>query len=75
MANKKSPRGAGSVRQRENGTWEARFTVDGRRRSIYADTQREALRLMREALKKAAEEFRNFPEKFLATDARGAEKS
>lgn len=55
-ANKKiAPRGAGSVRQRENGTWEARFTVDGRRRSIYADTQREALRLMREALKKADE--------------------
>lgn len=55
MANKKSPRGAGSVRQRENGKWEARFTVDGRRRSIYADTQREALRLMRETLKKADE--------------------
>lgn len=49
---KYSARGSGSVRQRPNGLWEGRYiAADGKRRSVYANTQKEALRLMREALK------------------------
>ena len=52
-ANKKiAPRGSGSVRQRPDGRWEARYiAADGKRRSIYGESQKEVMRLLREALK------------------------
>ena len=58
MAEKKrNARGAGSIRQRKDGRWEARFVVGvdpgtGKdiRRSIYAPTQKEARRKMTEAI-------------------------
>lgn len=52
---KRRARGAGMIRQRKDGTWEARFTVGrdpgtGRQiqKSVYAKTQREAQRLLTE---------------------------
>lgn len=54
---KRGARGAGSIRQRKDGRWEARFVVGvdpgtGKdiRKSIYAATQREARKKMTEAL-------------------------
>lgn len=32
---------AGSIRQRPDGRWEARYTVEGKRKSVYGETQRE----------------------------------
>jgi integrase len=40
----------GSVRQRSNGLWEARFRQDGRQRSVYGKTKREAQERLRVAL-------------------------
>ncbi len=58
MANKKqdqkekrNAKGGGSVRQRPDGRWEARCTINGKTRSFYADKQAEALKLMRDAQK------------------------
>ncbi|MBE0610071.1 MAG: site-specific integrase [Dehalococcoidia bacterium] len=42
-------KGEGSVRERPDGRWEARLTVDGRPRSFFGTTQREALAKMRDA--------------------------
>ncbi len=43
--------GEGMVRQRDDGRWEARYRAsDGRKRSIYARTQREAIDRLRTAL-------------------------
>ena len=53
--NKRSANGAGSVRQRPDGTWEARCTIGGKRRSFYADKQSEALKKMRAAQKEEDE--------------------
>lgn len=55
MANTKSrnARGNGSVRQRENGTWEARCTINGKRRSFYGEKQSDVLKAMRAAQKAA----------------------
>lgn len=33
--------GEGNIRKRDNGTWEARLTIDGKRRSFYGKTRRE----------------------------------
>ncbi|MBR3715712.1 MAG: site-specific integrase [Clostridia bacterium] len=49
----RNARGNGSVRQRENGTWEARCTINGVRRSFYGDKQSDALKAMRAAQKSA----------------------
>lgn len=43
----------GQVRQRSNGSWEARYWLDGRRRSLYAKTKRDAQKRMRAALSQA----------------------
>lgn len=51
--NKRGAKGGGSVRQRPDGTWEARCTIDGKRRSFYGDKQADALKQMREAQKQA----------------------
>lgn len=53
MPKKKRANGEGSIRQRPDGLWEARYTVDGKRRSVYGVTQAEALRKRREALASA----------------------
>lgn len=46
----RNAKGGGSVRQRENGTWEARCTINGKRRSFYGDRQSDVLKAMRAAL-------------------------
>ena len=48
---KRTAKGGGTVRQRPDGRWEARCTINGKSRSFYADKQSEALKKMREALK------------------------
>lgn len=47
----RNAKGGGSVRQRPNGTWEARCTIDGKRRSFYGERQADALKAMRAAQK------------------------
>ena len=51
MTKARSAKGNGSVRQRENGTWEARCTINGKRRSFYGEKQSDVLRAMRAAQK------------------------
>lgn len=41
----------GSMRQRRDGLWEARVTVNGKQRSLYGKTRAEVSRKMREALR------------------------
>lgn len=57
-ANTRAASGAGSIRQRPDGRWEARVTVGNDpgtgkpiRRSIYGNTQKEVLTAMRDAQK------------------------
>ncbi len=45
----RTARGNGSVRQRENGTWEARCVIDGKRRSFYGERQSDVIKAMRAA--------------------------
>lgn len=52
---KRNAKGGGTVRQREDGRWEARCTIAGKRHSFYADTQKEALKQMRQAQKSGDE--------------------
>jgi len=48
---KRRGQGEGSIRERPNGRWEARYRgSDGRPRSIYAETRREAVERLRTAL-------------------------
>ncbi len=49
----RNAKGGGSVRQRENGTWEARCTINGKRVSFYGEKQAEVLKAMRAAQKSA----------------------
>lgn len=49
----RNAKGGGSVRQRDDGTWEARCTINGKRRSFYGAKQSEALKAMRAALSSA----------------------
>lgn len=49
----RNAKGNGSVRQRENGTWEARCIIDGKRRSFYGERQSDVLKAMRTAQKAA----------------------
>lgn len=51
--NKRGAKGGGSVRQRPDGKWEARCTINGKTRSFYAEKQVDALKKMREAQKQA----------------------
>ena len=48
---KRNAKGGGSVRQRPDGTWEARCYIDGKRRSFYGKKQNDVLKAMRAALK------------------------
>jgi integrase len=45
----RNAKGGGSIRQREDGTWEARCTINGKRRSFYGKKQSEVLKEMRAA--------------------------
>lgn len=47
---KKRANGEGNIKKRDNGTWEARFTVNGKRRSIYGKTRAEVRKKLTEAL-------------------------
>lgn len=53
MPNKKASIGNSSPRKRPDGTWEARFTINGHRKSVYGKTQKEAAQKKREALSAA----------------------
>ena len=53
MKKQRNAKGNGSVRQRENGTWEARCVIDGKRRSFYGEKQSDVLKAMRAAQKSA----------------------
>lgn len=46
----RNAKGGGSVRQRDNGTWEARCTINGKQKSFYGKRQSDALKAMRAAL-------------------------
>ena len=50
---KRNAKGGGSVRQRDNGTWEARCLLNGKRKSFYGDRQADVLKAMRAAQKAA----------------------
>ena len=68
----RNAKGGGSVRQRENGSWEARCTINGKRVSFYGEKQAEVLKAMRAAQKSADdgayfEPKRMTLEKWLAT--------
>lgn len=45
----RNAKGGGSVRQRDDGKWEARCTINGKRRSFYGDRQSDVLKAMRAA--------------------------
>ena len=47
----RNAKGNGSVRQRENGSWEGRCIINGKRRSFYGDRQSDVLKAMRTAQK------------------------
>ena len=47
---KKRANGEGSIRKRENGGWEARYFVDGKRKSLYGKTQSEVKTKLRNVL-------------------------
>ncbi|MBP3396064.1 MAG: site-specific integrase [Clostridia bacterium] len=47
----RNAKGNGSVRQRENGTWEGRCTINGQRKSFYGERQADVLKAMRAAQK------------------------
>lgn len=52
MANKsvkRNSKGIGSARKRPDGTWEARCTINGKRRSFYSTKYSEVLKAMRDA--------------------------
>ena len=66
--NPRTARGNGSVRQRENGTWEARCVIDGKRRSFYSERQSDVIKAMR-AAKNAEDEGVYFGPKRLTVAA------
>lgn len=51
--NKKAANGDGSIRKRSNGLWEARFIINGQRKSVYGKTQKDVAQKKREALSAA----------------------
>jgi len=52
MTNKKGTRGQneGSIRQRKDGSWEARFTLNGKQKSLYGKTEKEVERKLTNVL-------------------------
>ena len=53
MPKKINAKNNGSVRQRDNGTWEARCVIGGKRVSFYGAKQSDAVKAMRAAQKAA----------------------
>ena len=53
MPKKINAKNNGSVRQRDNGTWEARCVINGKRVSFYGAKQSDAVKAMRAAQKAA----------------------
>ena len=53
----------GQVRQRKPGQWEGRYYQDGRRRSVYAPTMREAQAKLRQALDNAEAGIKPTPQR------------
>ena len=49
MTKKRNAQGGGTVRQRENGTWEARCVINGKRKSFYGERQSDVVKAMRAA--------------------------
>ena len=49
ITRKRNAQGNGSVRQRDNGTWEARCIINGKRKSFYGERQSDVLKAMRAA--------------------------
>ncbi len=68
MAKRKAAAGSGTIRQRPNGKWEARFRYTDeygktQRKSLYADTEREARRKLTAALSAADQNSYHQPER------------
>ncbi len=53
---KKRANGEGNIKKRENGTWEARFCVNGKRHSIYGKTREEVRKKLTDTLAKIDQE-------------------
>jgi hypothetical protein len=52
MAGKRRGAGEGNIRQRDNGLWEARITLEnGARRSLYGDTRQEVAKRLASAIR------------------------
>ena len=49
--NTRTANNTGSIRQRANGKWEARYTVGNQRKSIYGNTQTEVRKKLTEVLR------------------------
>ena len=47
---KKRANGEGSIKKRDNGKWEARYTVNGNRHSIYGKTREEVRKKLTDVL-------------------------
>ena len=60
----RNAKGGGSVRQREDGKWEARCTINGKSKSFYGKRQSDALKAMRAALAASDEGTYCEPKKF-----------
>lgn len=60
----RNAKGGGSVRQREDGKWEARCTINGKSKSFYGKRQADALKAMRAALSASDEGTYCEPKKF-----------
>ncbi len=54
MSRKRSNR-EGTINQRKDGRWEAKYSIDGKRKSIYAKTQKEVRALLKQKLKELEE--------------------
>ena len=52
----KRANGEGNIKKRENGTWEARFSVNGKRHSIYGKTRAEVRKKLTDTLAKIDQE-------------------
>ena len=53
QSNKRAAKGQGSIRQRADGTFEGRTTINGERKSFYGDRQSDVVKAMRAAKKSA----------------------
>ena len=52
MSNKRS-NGEGTITLRKDGLWEAKYTVEGKRKAIYGKTQKEVKTLLTQKLKES----------------------